>query len=176
MLFVCILGVVNISYIFCFIFWDLLTFNEVTDDSDDSESDVDTEHTSEKEKTIQKARKLLKSKDFLSVEYDDPVEYTCENCSKVIKGQTNLIAHNLQYHYENPEFEKLTLFEVGFEDKFPCRVCLKTFSRKSDLKAHVLRIHCNERRYVCKICGNRFKESTHLQKHLFAHAGKNQTI
>ena len=153
--------------------------NEVTDDNDDSESDhmkehVDTEHTSEKEKTIQKAIKLLKSKDFRSVEYDDPVEYTCENCSKVIKGQTNLIAHNLQYHYENPEFEKLTLFEVGFEDKFPCRVCLKTFSRKSDLKAHVLRIHCNERRYVCKICGNRFKESTHLQKHLFSHAGKNQ--
>ena len=87
-----------------------------------------------------------------------------------------MIAHNFQYHYENPEFKKLTMFEVGFEDKFPCRVCLKTFSRKSDLKAHVLRIHCNERRYLCKICGNRFKESTHLRKHLNAHAGKNQTI
>ena len=130
-----------------------------------------TEHTSEKEKTIQKARKLLKSKDYRSVEYDDPVEYTCQNCSEVIKGQTNLIAHNFQYHYENPEFEKLLLPE----DKFPCRVCLKTFRRKSDVTAHVLRVHCNSRRYLCKICGSRFKESTHVRKHLFTHAGKNQT-
>ena len=130
-----------------------------------------TEHTSEKEKTIQKARKLLKSKDYRSVEYDDPVEYTCQNCSEVIKGQTNLIAHNFQYHYENPEFEKLLLSE----DKFPCRVCLKTFRRKSDVTAHVLRVHCNSRRYLCKICGSRFKESTHVRKHLFTHAGKNQT-
>ena len=87
-----------------------------------------------------------------------------------------MIAHNFQYHYENPEFEKLLSSENRSEDKFPCRVCLKTFSRKSDLKAHVLRIHCNERRYLCKICGNRFKETTHLRKHLNAHAGKNQTI
>ena len=58
----------------------------------------------------------------------------------------------------------------------PCRVCLKTFPRNCDLTAHVLHVHCNDRRYLCKICGSRFNVSSHLQKHLKGHAGKNYTL
>ena len=72
----------------------------------DLKEHIKTVHTSEKEKTILKARYILKSKDFRSVEYDDPLEYNCENCSEVVRGQINLKAHNFQYHHVNPEFEK----------------------------------------------------------------------
>ena len=58
----------------------------------------------------------------------------------------------------------------------PCRVCLKTFPRNCDLTAHVLHVHCSDRRYLCKICGSRFNVSSHLQRHLNVHAGKNYTL
>ena len=36
------------------------------------------------------------------------------------------------------------------------RVCLKLFTRNSDVKAHILRVHCGDRRYPCTMCGKRF--------------------
>merc|ERR1739847_14422 len=38
--------------------------------------------------------------------------------------------------------------------------------------AHILRVHCGDRRYPCTMCGKRFKESTHLRKHLYTHTGE----
>ena len=46
------------------------------------------------------------------------------------------------------------------------------FSRKSDVKAHILRVHVNARRYPCTFCDKKFKESTHLTKHLRTHTGE----
>ena len=77
-----------------------------------------------------------------------------------------LQAHHYQEHYDNPELDKLDV-----ADKHPCRVCLKLFTRNSDVKAHILRVHCGDRRYPCTMCGKRFKESTHLRKHLYTHTG-----
>ena len=90
----------------------------------------------------------------------------------LIKGRVNLKAHQYQEHYENPNIDQLG--DVG--DKHVCRVCLKLFTRKSDVKAHILRIHMAERRYPCTMCDKRFKESTHLRKHLRTHTGKFLTI
>ena len=94
--------------------------------------------------------------------------YPCTQCNKTVKGRIMLQAHQYQEHYENPEIQ--TLGDLG--DKHICRVCLKLFTRNSDVKAHILRVHCGDRRYPCKVCGKRFKESTHLRKHLYTHTGK----
>ena len=94
--------------------------------------------------------------------------YQCDTCNKTIKGRVMLQAHQYQEHYENPNIDQLG--DVG--DKHVCRVCLKLFTRKSDVKTHILRIHMAERRYPCTMCGKRFKESTHLRKHLRTHTGK----
>ncbi len=92
--------------------------------------------------------------------------YPCEHCNKTIKGRVMLQAHIYQEHYENPEMANMDL-----GDKHACRVCLKLFTRNSDVKAHILRVHCGDRRYPCTMCGKRFKESTHLRKHLYTHTG-----
>merc|ERR1719433_27690 len=94
--------------------------------------------------------------------------YSCDICSKPVKGKVMLQAHKFQEHHENPEFEASSFPE----DKFACRVCLKLFTRNSDVKAHILRVHCGDRRYPCTMCGKRFKESTHLRKHLYTHTGE----
>ena len=93
--------------------------------------------------------------------------YACAHCNKTIKGRVMLQAHQYQEHYDNPELSRLDL-----GDKHACRVCLKLFTRNSDVKAHILRVHCGDRRYPCTMCGKRFKESTHLRKHLYTHTGK----
>ena len=64
---------------------------------------------------------------------------------------SSLQAHKFQEHHENPEFEASSFPE----DKFACRVCLKLFTRNSDVKAHILRVHCGDRRYPCTMCGKR---------------------
>ena len=93
--------------------------------------------------------------------------YQCDTCNKTIKGRVMLQAHQYQEHYENPNMGQIG--EIG--DKHACRVCLKLFTRNSDVKAHILRVHCGDRRYPCTMCGKRFKESTHLRKHLYTHTG-----
>lgn len=99
---------------------------------------------------------------------DNTSSYNCDTCNRVMKGKVMLQAHKYQEHHENPEFEA-TSFP---DDKYACRVCLKLFTRNSDVKAHILRVHCGDRRYPCTVCGKRFKESTHLRKHLYTHTGE----
>lgn len=113
---------------------------------------------------------LAESVDDLPCAPDDDdinTPYSCESCNKTIKGRVMLQAHQYQEHYDNPEMERM---ELG--DKHACRVCLKLFTRNSDVKAHILRVHCGDRRYPCTMCGKRFKESTHLRKHLYTHTGE----
>ena len=113
---------------------------------------------------------LAESVDDLPCAPDDEdlnTPYSCEQCNKTIKGRVMLQAHQYQEHYENPEMAGMDL-----GDKHACRVCLKLFTRNSDVKAHILRVHCGDRRYPCTMCGKRFKESTHLRKHLYTHTGR----
>jgi len=99
---------------------------------------------------------------------DHNTSYNCDSCNRVMKGKVMLQAHKFQEHHENPDFESRSFPD----DKFACRVCLKLFTRNSDVKAHILRVHCGDRRYPCTLCGKRFKESTHLRKHLYTHTGE----
>jgi len=96
------------------------------------------------------------------------ISYNCETCNRSIKGRVMLQAHQYQEHFDNPEYDAASIPE----EKFACRVCLKVFTRNSDVKAHILRVHCGDRRYPCTMCGKRFKESTHLRKHLYTHTGE----
>ena len=84
---------------------------------------------------------------------DDDINtsYNCETCNRVMKGKVMLQAHRYQEHHENPEFEASSFPD----DKYACRVCLKLFTRNSDVKAHILRVHCGDRRYPCTLCGKR---------------------
>ena len=48
------------------------------------------------------------------------------------------------------------MFELQIFIVLNSRVCLKLFTRNSDVKAHILRVHCGDRRYPCTMCGKRF--------------------
>lgn len=82
---------------------------------------------------------------------DQVTSYNCDSCSRVMKGEMLLKAHKFQEHHVNPELENTSIPQ----NKFPCRVCCKLFTRNSDVKAHILRVHCGDRRYPCTLCGKR---------------------
>ncbi|XP_034559877.1 zinc finger protein 436 [Notolabrus celidotus] len=57
------------------------------------------------------------------------------------------------------------------EKKFSCTFCLKSFSKRCQLKEH-LRSHTGERPYSCKLCGRSFAKQCNLIRHAVVHSGE----
>ncbi|XP_076238075.1 uncharacterized protein LOC143181522 [Calliopsis andreniformis] len=57
------------------------------------------------------------------------------------------------------------VISVSGDNVYPCRVCGKTYSRKSSMYTH-LRLCGKEPRFLCVLCGKRFKYKHRLQSHL----------
>lgn len=54
--------------------------------------------------------------------------------------------------------------------QYKCEVCVKVFRWGSDLRKH-LRIHTNERPFVCVHCNRKFRQSGNLKNHIAARHG-----
>ncbi|KAK7548747.1 hypothetical protein BKA81DRAFT_430367 [Phyllosticta paracitricarpa] len=67
---------------------------------------------------------------------------------------------------EAPEaLESVQIFEMSVEGRLTCAQCDATFAKKKfGLKRH-LSAHCDERPYMCAICGDGFARSDLLAKH-----------
>ncbi|XP_052893964.1 zinc finger protein 660-like [Anopheles moucheti] len=67
---------------------------------------------------------------------------------------------------ENPEHQQIK------KPRFPCDLCLKSFTRKSSLNDHKLVLHAGVRQHVCHICNRTFGKENSLKTHLVLHVGK----
>jgi len=54
--------------------------------------------------------------------------------------------------------------------RYVCELCGKRFRRVNQLRRHA-HIHSNERPYTCTVCNKQFKDPTNLRRHLFVHIG-----
>ncbi|XP_031631923.1 zinc finger protein 568-like [Contarinia nasturtii] len=79
----------------------------------------------------------------------------CEFCNYVAPSASKLIRHRSIHTSEKP---------------FECNICAKGFTRKDNLKAHMMRIHTGELPFKCNICAKRFAEKNTLKKHMRTHA------
>ena len=61
-----------------------------------------------------------------------PVEYKCEECSKVYINSLGLITHYKTMHNKVPP---------GYSNQHLCDTCAKVFTNKSNLSAHMKRMH-----------------------------------
>ena len=81
-------------------------------------------------------------------------KYKCNQCSKCFRQQSGLIIHKKTHEsYENR--------------KHKCKYngCNKRFIQKNDLKKHYL-VHQNKKPFKCDICGNGYRNTTQLKKHM----------
>ncbi|KAB7507679.1 Zinc finger protein [Armadillidium nasatum] len=75
---------------------------------------------------------------------------SCSYCS-----YRTIIGTNLKHHIR---------FKHTKEKPFSCSICLKKFSKKTNLNAH-MRIHTGEKPYQCDKCNMRFSQKIILEKH-----------
>lgn len=54
----------------------------------------------------------------------------------------------------------------GQDGAVTCVLCGKIFDSEKRMKIHLRQTHSTERRHVCRLCGERFKRSTHLRRHM----------
>lgn len=55
------------------------------------------------------------------------------------------------------------------KSKFQCKECIKTFSKKNNLKNHILAKHSNVEKYVCSICKKSFSYKQSFNRHMNVH-------
>lgn len=82
-------------------------------------------------------------------------KYQCNECGRLLKSKTGLIAHNRIFHAKNAE-------------TFPCTKCGKVFKQKGNLRAHMFS-HSTERRFKCELCSRAFKYPDQLSRHKIEH-------
>ena len=96
--------------------------------------------------------KMLASKNFLEkhkkIHFSQT--YECHMCNMLLKSDKSLEIHKRTH------------------DKFPCLLCANIFTRKTDLKIHML-IHMDERHFACTLCAKRFSTKPSLSKHRRSH-------
>lgn len=118
-------------------------------------------------------------------------ETTCPKCKEICSGINGVNRHVNSFHKLDEERLKMcpycgklvmilrTHIRVVHkrEKRFVCDYCDKSFVLKRGLIEHI-RIHTNERPYVCSIagCGKSFKQAGHLKQHETRHGPKQDFI
>ncbi|XP_051929695.1 gastrula zinc finger protein XlCGF57.1-like [Hippocampus zosterae] len=87
----------------------------------------------------------------------DPKRHRCLQCTKTFHRKFHFIRH-LKTH-------------TG-EKQFSCSVCLKVFSRKWDMKTHMLMKHTDERPFACPVCNKGFATKKYMTLHMRRHSGE----
>ena len=85
--------------------------------------------------------------------------HECQDCGKKFQSPCDLRRHSVGHTGEKP---------------FSCETCNLRFTRKRNLKEHILRFHNQENVafYECDQCGKKFPTPFTLQRHKLVHTGK----
>ncbi|XP_073831792.1 uncharacterized protein [Musca autumnalis] len=95
-----------------------------------------------------------------------PTRYVCEQCGATFKQTSNLRYHMRTRH---PTEDDLKLKEI-IKERLECEICKKFFNSQYTLKYHKLRIHADDKKYECKICGRRVAKQFMLDQHMLVHS------
>lgn len=98
---------------------------------------------------------------------ETPNQYVCEQCGATFKQSSNLRYHMKSRH---PTEEDLKRKELLPKDRLECEECKKSFHSQYTLKYHKLRVHADEKKFECKICGRRVAKQFMLDSHMLVHS------
>lgn len=88
------------------------------------------------------------------------VKYPCDRCPAVLASRVSLRRHIECCHLK--------------VKSFVCDACGATYSDHNALKDHVRKVHLGiiERKFPCKLCSLKFRNSFTLKRHLLTHTGE----
>lgn len=110
--------------------------------------------------------------------------YVCESCGKHFMFQQSLINHRIRNHSAKKNFScefcpHSTNFKANLsrhirlhlnDRRFVCEQCGAAFYVLSALKDHYLYVHSDIRDHECDKCNKKFKRSSELKRHLRTHS------
>lgn len=113
--------------------------------------------------------------------HDKNINYPCPICSVVLKSASNRAAHLRRVHVKDKQctcpvcgdkFAALDYLKSHMikhsGENHQCQVCNKTYAWKKSLTEH-MRIHNNDKRFVCVHCGKAFVQKCSLKGHVNTH-------
>lgn len=103
------------------------------------------------------------------------VMYTCPKCPyKTL--QRHLYTSHLQLNH-NQTLDAEMISNGGSKSKaFQCNLCAYKTQRKEHYVRHQNNVHCNQRPYLCDLCGKAFKRPDALAQHKFTHMEKSARV
>ncbi|XP_065363297.1 zinc finger protein 729 [Calliphora vicina] len=104
---------------------------------------------------------------FKHLNMESTHQYVCEQCGATFKQSSNLRYHMKTRH---PTEEDLKRKELLPKDRLECEECKKSFHSQYTLKYHKLRVHADEKKFECKICGRRVAKQFMLDSHMLVHS------
>ena len=99
---------------------------------------------------------------------------TCNICYKTSSNEANLKTHIFRVHSAESSSEYGTKHkkeELSVVKNFVCKICGKTYNRKTSLDYHTL-AHTGERPFKCKKCDFDCRDSATLKRHQMIHNGE----
>ncbi|XP_072527625.1 zinc finger protein 408 isoform X2 [Salminus brasiliensis] len=88
--------------------------------------------------------------------------FVCDVCGKAFARRPSLRIHRENHRAKEADYQA---------PKVKCPKCNKELANSSSLRNH-MRLHTNERPYVCSHCGKSFRQRGNLQGHLRIHTGE----
>ncbi|KAK6635186.1 hypothetical protein RUM44_000437 [Polyplax serrata] len=99
-------------------------------------------------------------------------KFICPICGNSFSRKGNMNEHIKKFHQSNSITKETLINELKFPETFTCSICNINFAKEPLLRNH-MKIHPEEKRFSCAICGKKFRHSGSLTYHRrAAHTGE----
>ncbi|XP_062611332.1 uncharacterized protein LOC134273174 isoform X2 [Saccostrea cucullata] len=103
-------------------------------------------------------------KAHMSTMHKDEFPFKCEVCNKEFE-QTSALNSHRNSHYKSTHHIQADV--LNSDKPMTCHVCKERFRNNRELRAHKESKHEVNRRYMCDICGKKYKRKENLKDHIF---------
>lgn len=103
-------------------------------------------------------------KAHMTTVHKDEFPFTCEECGKEFEQTTALNSHR-NSHYKDTQHIQTDV--LNSDTPMTCHICKERFRNNKELRAHKDKEHEILRKFMCDICGKKYKRKENLKDHIF---------
>jgi uncharacterized Zn-finger protein len=96
--------------------------------------------------------------------HKDEFPFKCEECGKEFE-QTSALNSHRNSHYKDTQHIQADV--LNSDTPLTCHICKERFRNNIDLRAHKEAMHDIQRKFMCDICGKKYKRKENLKDHIY---------